>query len=109
MKKNNPIIFNALLRVEGVKGSPPKKWEKPSAGHDFWVLELCSREMLLDIWISKIIPKIKTQRQQLNRFKQEGWKTFLFVAIESSAPIRFRPELLSVLAKFNITLEYSKE
>lgn len=34
------MITNALIRIDGVKGSPPAPFEKPNDQFDFWVLEI---------------------------------------------------------------------
>ena len=108
--KREHRVYNALLRIENVIGSPPLPFEKPS-DLDFWVLELIpGKPEPLSEWQKRILPIIQRHSRLLKKWKKAGADYFLCVQTTSPLPwypAVFQAEMLKELSRIDCTLEHS--
>ena len=115
MKKTgmDHLVTNALLRIEGVAGQPPPRFEKPSADLDFWVLELRKYQPeKLTKWQKRVMPILRRLAPVLKKWRQAGSRCCLHVQTDSPMPMFpavFQAGLIAILAEIGCTLEHGVE
>lgn len=100
--------MNALLRLEGVNGTPSPPWENPSANGTYWVLELSSLPEPLSDWQKRIVPLVAEQRSFILGHVVNGARAVLFVETVSHAPSPavFGEELIDLLSDCSASIEH---
>jgi len=115
MKKPRRIehmVFNSLLRIEGMTGTPLRPFEKPSDTHAFWILELTGLPEPLTKWQKRVLPIIRRHMNRLRQWRKSGTRIVMHIQTQSPAatfPAIFEPTLLKTLALFDCTLEHGVE
>ena len=109
--KSSPEVQNALIRVEGVQGAPPKNWENPSdVRSDFWVMELDPVCMPLRKWIPRAIRRIRSEAIRLSAMRRKKYTIVLHIQTAASPlPTEFPAHFIRELARQGIALEHTTD
>jgi hypothetical protein len=97
------VITNALVRIDGKKGSPSLPFEKPNSKQSFWTLEVAvpkKEEKAQFRWVAAFLRKRRTHITG-----QSGGVLFLRLSSGRSRPVIFEPAFIQLLSDLGLGLE----